>query len=739
MDNKFVRIYVEHQQKGMTDAEILDLAAQSSTYGPSIIKAREKGLGDRQILVGLGNGDLASIISKPEPEGRPFMAGVGRGLEDVAAGALDLLPDVVAGDSIKGFLANSQARANTYDEANKDIGFDGGRVLGQAAALLPLGLASPSAAASTGARVSGNAALGAASGYIPRAKDESERLGNAALGAVAGAAIPEVVRAGVGQAVQLKNAAKAALSGNNVGQMVDDVMSRIGQQSDEAAAQVRQYLTGLATDQIKAGGQVSPEILERAAKIASVDPNIRPTLGQLTRNPDVLSAERNLAGSGTKAGNLVAERYRAQDSVLRDASRRLEDSTGGQKLSQYAYGEKAGGFLRGKWKEMQSEIGKAYKAVEEAHGAATVDVSGLVRQVADKAYTEGSETANGKMATIALNKLKSYGLFDSSGNLKEGASLSIQQMRDLRQSLSGVDGLSGMTPAQAINAKTGIVNAIDDAVESSPVGDVFKPARAMARQRFSEFADRTLRKVQSDGIPDEGLFELATGRNVDTAKDYVRALSTGTPDQVAAGGQIMADTRRKMIADILSKGESGLAGEETLLPKSLKNAIDPMRGGYDPEVLDTVLGDQAGKLRDLVDVVGILRADPSHNSINYSKSGALLSGMVDGGKGLANRVVDVGGTGNLIGMAAKAASERQQDKLAKALLQGSPNGLPGFGRAQVVEALTANPPRIERGRMIGSAIDQAVSPETYRSMLIDALMGGSRTAGATAAAGANRR
>ena len=207
MDQKFISFYVKKQQAGMSDDDIIADAAQSKTYGPVIQAAKEKGLEARDILIGLGNGDLQQAMGKTLPE-RPFMAGVGRGMEDVAAGAAELLPDAIEPTK---FLNRSQARADTYDEANPNIGFDGGRMLGQAAALAPLALAGPGAAASTGTRIAANAALGATAGYIPRAKDNSERLGNAMVGAAAGAVVPEAVRAGVGQAVKGVNRVKAMI------------------------------------------------------------------------------------------------------------------------------------------------------------------------------------------------------------------------------------------------------------------------------------------------------------------------------------------------------------------------------------------------------------------------------------------------------------------------------------------------------------------------------------------------
>jgi hypothetical protein len=717
--------------------EVADHIAQGK--GVDISAARQAGHSAQDIVLHMVTPqDESKSAALPE---RPFIAGVGRGVEDIIAGVGGLLPDKVRPD---GYLARSQARADTYDEANKDIGFDGGRVVGQAAGLAPLALTGPAAAASTGARVAGNAALGAVAGLIPRAKDMGERFTNAAVGAVAGGALPEVVRAGVSGVIAAKNAIAGRMKdvaptvnsaiADALGISKEDVSHHLGNNAaGEVADQVRQissYLTGLATEQAKATGRLDPAVIARAARIAKVDPNLKPTLGQLTRDPAVYSAEQNLAKSGTPAGNLVNQRFRDQESVLRQKAGDMADATGGQPLTRYDFGGKAGAFLRGKWADMQKDVGAAYKAIEQQHGDVPVEMDGLIRNIADQAYTEGGHTAKGSMATIALNKIKSFGLLDPSGNVKEGAHLTLTQLRDLRQSLNSIDSLNGANQAQTINAKVGIIDAIDNAVEGSAVGDAFKPARQLARARFSEFADRTLNKVRQDAVPDEKLFDLAARRNVDTAKDYVGALTTGTPEQVAQGAGVLNDTRRQLIADILGKASNGPNGEELLSAAALRKSLDPMKGGYQPEVLDAILGRDAGKLREFSGVVDDLRSDPAFNSINHSKSGALIAGLMGGGSQLVNRVADnaipIGIVAGAVKGATQAAANKEQVKLAEALLKGSPGAIPGFGRQQVVDALTPGPS--------GGFAD----PETYKSILVQMLMGMPRNVGGVASAGNGR-
>lgn len=713
--------------------DIADHIAEINGVDPAALAAaRAEGISAERIVTAMVTPQDTSA-SAPMPD-RPFVAGVGRGMEDVAAGAVDMLPDVLTPDAAAQWVDRSGRRAATYDEANPDIGFDAGRVAGQVAGLSPLMLAGPAATATTGRRIAGNAAAGAAAGYVPRARDEAERRSNAVLGALFGAAVPEALRAGVGRAVGARNAVAARGAQVEVQTAVDDAVSTLPQMAPDAEASVRSYLSGLATDQIRLQGRMTPEIIARAAKIASVDPDLRPTLGQLTRDPNILSAERNLSKSGTRGGNLIADRYRGQDATLRNAADRMKGETGGRALSPYKYGEEAGGFLRGKWDEMQTEIGKAYDATEAQHGASPVDISGLVRSIADTAFQDGSETASGKMANLALNRLKTYGLLDGSGNLKPGANLSVGQLRDLRQSLSSVDSLQGFNPGQSMRARGILINQIDDAVSGSPVGDVFKPARDMARARFSEFADRTLEKIKKDNLPNENIFDMAVGRDVDTARDFMSALRSGTPDQVARGAQIEADTKRRLIGDVL-RGR-GTVGEETMSPAALRRSVDPEDGGYSPEVLEEVLTPEgATKLRNVVETVDYLFGDPAHNSINYSKSGTLLSGLADGGQGLAGRLSDAG---SLVGVAAKAAGARRQNKLAEALLAGDPSMIPGHSESRIIDALLTKPPKVRADDFVGTLKDQAVSPETYRAALIDALFGGGRTAASASAAGVNR-
>lgn len=705
MDNLFLKGYEAAKAAGLSDEKILADLSRHPVYGPMIQQGSDAGISGAAIMSGLKSGTLGKMVN-PEYEKRSFLEGVGRGAEDISSGITGLIPGSL-GDS---YTASAADRAKVYDKANKDIGFDGGRVAGQVAALSPLIRLSPKAGASTMQRVATNAAVGAVGGFIPREESIGQRLTNAAIGGVLGGTVPELVRGGINAGSKLVRNAKAAFS--DVSGAVDDAMASAAPQvasqaapmltsqaDDAAVASTRDYLAQLATQQLKATGKVDQEALSRAAKVMAVNPELRPTLGQITRDPAIYSAEKNLMKSGTEAGNLVSKRFQEQESQLRQAAKGMVDSTGGEPLTDYAFGGKAGGVLRNKWKQMQEGVSAAYKAAEQQYGDVPVDVGDLVTGIANKAYTEGQETASGRMANIAMNRLKSFGLFDESGNLKEGANLSIQQLRDLRQTLNSIDSLTGATPDQAINAKMGVINAIDDAVGNSAVGDVFKPARDAARARFGEFADRTMNRIRTGQVPDDKLFDLATGRNVDTAKDFAEALRTGTPEQMAAGEQVMKDTQRKLIAQVLAKGQRGPMGEEAFYPASLRNALNPDLNGYQPEVLDALLTpDQVGGLRNFSQVVDILRADPAHNSINQSGSGALTAGLMNGGEAaLVNRLggaadIAPGIIGGAVKGAIGASKEAQQQALAKALLSGNPAAVPGIDRAVLESILSPSSP-----------------------------------------------
>lgn len=698
MDKLFLQGYEAARKAGLSDDKIIADLANNPVYGPAIQKAKASGLSGGAIMSGLKSGQLEAMAN-PKLEERTFLEGMGRGGQDVFAGITSLIPGSL-GDEYTQAAAD---RAKVYDKANQNIGFDGARVVGQVAGLAPLMLAAPAATAATGARVAGNAAIGAVSGFIPREESLGQRAMNAGIGLVAGATAPEVLRGGAGlvsKAIRYgksKNTASITVAVDKALQEAEQAIAAQGAAAPQITEQVKTYLADLAAKQLRATGKVDEKALARAAQITRLNPELRPTLGQITRDPATWSAEQNLAKSGTEGGNQLTDRFVQQEAILRSEADKLVDGTGGQKLSNYEYGGKAGGFLRDKWKAMQEEVSAAYKAAEQQYGDVRVGMDGLVKGIADKAFTEGQETAAGRMANIALNRLKGYGLFDESGNLKEGASLSIQQLRDLRQTLSSIDSLTGATPDQAIAAKSNIIGAIDDAVGESEVGDVFKPARDAARARFGEFADRTMTRIKSDQVPDEKLFDLATGRNVDTARDFTRALTTGTPEQMATGDQILRDTQRKLMAQLLNKAQRGPDGEEMFRPANLRDALNPDLNGYEPEVLNTVLGpEQTGSLQNFSQVLDYLRAPTQFDSVNYSKSGALIAGLLDGGRGLTARLpglgmLDAGPTAGLIGAAVNSASgsakEAQKQALIKALTDANPAGLPGMNKAVLDEML----------------------------------------------------
>lgn len=692
MDSIFQKGYEAAKAAGLSDEKILSDLSRHPVYGPQIKQGMDSGLSGGALLSGLKSGSLEQMVNPQLPE-RSRLEGVGRGAEDVASGLTSLMPGTL-GDE---YTESSAERAKLYDKANQGVGFDGSRVVGQMAALSPLMYANPKAGASTMKRVATNAAIGGVGGFIPREESFGQRLTNAAVGTVLGGTLPEAARAGVSAASKLVRNVKSKFA--DVAPAVDDAINAVTGGAAPAIASpadaTRQYLSQLATQQLKATGKVDQEALYRAAKIMAVNPELRPTLGQITRDPAIYSAEKNLMKSGTEAGNLVSKRMQEQESILRQSAKKMVDSTGGEQLTDYAYGGKAGGVLRDKWKQMQEGVSAAYKAAEQQYGDVPVEVDGLIKGIADKAYTEGQETAGGRMANIAMNRLRGFGLFDESGNLKPGASLSIQQLRDLRQTLNSIDSLTGATPDQAIQAKIGVIGAIDDAVGNSAVGDVFKPARDAARARFGEFADRTMGRIRMGQVPDEKLFELATGRNVDTAKDFAGALTSGSPEQVAAGQGVLQDTQRKLLAQILSKAERGPEGEEAFSPAAMRNALNPDLNGYQPEVLRALMTpEQVSGLRQFSEALNFLRADPAHNSINQSGSGALMAGLMNGGEGaLVGRLSGLtdaapGVIGGAVKGAIGASKDAQQQALAKALLSGNPSAVPGIDSAVLESLLT---------------------------------------------------
>lgn len=202
-----------------------------------------------------------------------FLAGTGKAMVDLTRGVRQYLPESIGG------LTNEQiAEARERDAPLMKTGAGvAGNIIGN------VGLALPAAFIPGAATIPGSAAIGAGYGILQPGVDAAERLTNAAIGGVASAAMPALVR---GYQVAKSFAQPLYQSGRN--QIVGGAMRQAaGGQADDAMRNLR------------------------AAR--ELVPGSAPTVGEAAQVPGLAALQRSATAADPVAMNALAARHAAQN------------------------------------------------------------------------------------------------------------------------------------------------------------------------------------------------------------------------------------------------------------------------------------------------------------------------------------------------------------------------------------------------------------------------------------------
>lgn len=600
---------------------------------------------------------------------------VGAGVDDVFSGVRQSVGELVAPDATAEFTKRKREEKATYERGRANSGQDGidwwriaGNIAGSAPAMLVPG------GQTTAARMGSGAATGAALGYlsfVPGAADgqtaPSDRLVNSAVGAAAGGAAPGLFNVvgylgrNAGQAATgAGRAAVAGIKGKPASQQLDDIWTATRQGAsargldlpDQMPVELRRVVEQDIRDATRKGVDIDPEALLRKLELEAA--GYQPRTGQITRDPKTFALEENqrsrFIGEGQRLQTQLEEQSRKMAADLDTLAGRFGNQLDGLPGEK---GQRVMDTIEAEWKRSGEEVSAAYKSAREARGDVRTDVAPLVTEVADYAF-EGGKTALGDLAELTMNRLKKYGLLDADGNIKEGASLAMSQLEDLRKGISRTGTIKGTTQAETLRAKAIITNLIDDVAERSPAGDVFAPARAQARARFQMFEGKALDDVLSGKADPERFFQRhVIGASVNDLKKTMAALEA-SPD----GAPVAQMMRREMVDAIVGQARDK---DGFVTAAGLERGIKLV--GRDK--IKQVLGDDV--LRDLeknkrfAEWLFTEPTAPGGSLINRSRTGAETERIQLGEGGLS---------GMLINTAQRAAENASERRAAQAALRG---------------------------------------------------------------------
>lgn len=351
------------------------------------------------------------------------VGGILRGLRDIPDAGAQLLTRGLesvapAGSDFERFMQQQRQNVEGINrEAERDYKenwrqgqapeLDIGRIAGNVVGSLPAAAMVPGISAATlPARMASGAGVGALTGALQPVNegefwDEKGQqvAGGAALGALSVPVAEGVMR--VFGNVARKIGAK--FTPQNAQQITADLNAR-GVDFSKLATQTQESILKDADDALRAGGKLDMDALARKYDFDQL--GIKPTAGQLTRDPMQYQFERNNAGiSG--GGESLTQRFNEQNSQLIGALDKLKTSAGGVD-DQYAANARIQESLRALNDAKKQGVGALYDAAKQQPGRFTQlnpsrftnDINDILdRELGGYALPPGLQNSLNKIAT----------------------------------------------------------------------------------------------------------------------------------------------------------------------------------------------------------------------------------------------------------------------------------------------------------------------------------------------------
>lgn len=529
------------------------------------------------------------------------LARIGRGYMDVGQGIKQLWKGAF------GDAGEKEAYTKQVDEeigrytrdrtlAAQDRGEDGPgidwmRGVGNVAATAPAAFIPGGAAAGLGTRMAAGAAGGALSGGAMYTPEGESKAGQVVTGALLGGLAPAAITGGTKLISGGINAGKRAIqpvisaASNNTPEIVlklQGALSREGIDFTKLSREVQASLLDDAKRALAAGGDLDAGAVARRADIESL--GIKPTLGQLTRDPRQWQFERNTAGI-QGAGDALTNRFVQQGQQLNQAVQSVSKGIGGKAADDYGAAESALAGLRGADATKRGAVDAAYQAARGSSGRyADLDHISFVEQ-ANNALDSGMlgtylpAQVRGLLNDVAAGKLP----------------LNVNTATQLDSVLSAAQRGGNPAEAKAIGV---IRSALADAPIASAEGEgaraAFDTARGLARDRFAQIENTPALKAALDDVAPDAFFNKYILRG--DARDLGqlrKTLETSNP-------QAWNDVRGQVV-DYLQRAANGGNEDGRFSGVAFKKALDkigPQRlkelfGGEELAQLHTIA--RAGK------------------------------------------------------------------------------------------------------------------------------------------------
>jgi hypothetical protein len=545
------------------------------------------------------------------------------GLAQLAPRALSAVSSVggLAPNRVSQFFDSEAARVDALNTANEQqyqsarqasgqTGFDGGRILGNIASPVnaAVALAAPIRGGLTLAQLAGRgAAAGAIGGAVQPINDPAaqqnfgaEKAAQAALGAVTGAIVSPAISRGAEALTRRIARPGVAAAGAQATRQVDDEVARalreINQTPESIGPQVLAGIRRQAAEALRAGKKLDTAAIMRAADFESL--GIKPTLGQVTRDPMQFAREQNLRGIdgvGERITARLIEQRRAMGDTMRGFSGgATERADAGQSIID---------ALKATDDQMGKKITGLYSTAR-ASAKADLDIplQGFAQDVADVLDRFGDKVPSGVM-----NQVRSLGLLG-------GTQKRIFTLADADRLSKVINDNVGNDPATNA-ALTAIRQSLKRTVEGAvPSADnPFAPAVRAAAERFQlRDAIPALQAAAKGGVNEDAFVRQYVLQSRPTeVRKMAELLAKESPEALTQA--------RQQMGAFLERAAFGtnLAGDRAFAPERFAAALDSlgsarMKAFFSPK--------QISQLRSLARVGAYIGSEPTAAAVNRSNT-----------------------------------------------------------------------------------------------------------------------
>jgi hypothetical protein len=404
------------------------------------------------------------------------------------------------------------------------------------------------------------------------------------------------------------------------------------------------------------------------------------TQGEATRDPVQLAFEGNTAKG--EMGAPLRQRHVDNNEAAMQNFEGFIDSTGANTVDPGNMGRSVISPLAKEMRQDRAKVRVAYKKAENSPEAmSVVDPGEVILLPYGEDSFQGSliDYFNSKPAGLNSTKLLDdartyaikYGVAekDGNGNLIPRET-TVKNMEALRKEINGATGID---PSDILDSS--ILKGIIDAQTEPLAGPLYRYARRLRSNLSARYEDRAIiskllnnkRSSRDRQVAFEDVFDHIVVNGTREDNSFLRAAlrPSTSPEGAQAVKNIQGQLLERIKNEAFSNVETNQAGQRVISASKLENAIRKYDEGGK---LDFWLGKKgAEKLRDMSELIKIIKTVPKETAINHSNSGIYLAAAMD---------VALGGLSGLpvpIATTLRIAAKQIKDRKIRARVQEALN------------------------------------------------------------------